>query len=397
MSPQRVPAGIRFKEAGKIYYFDAGGFDLSVGTFVVVDTSHGKEVGRVVVSPDQVLASEIKDSLKPILRLADHEDLERSKELKKRAQEQLAVAKKRVIDEELELRVVAADYSLDESQLSFYFTADDRVDFRSLAKELSEEMDTRVQLLQIGERDRAKLIDGIGRCGERLCCSSWMSNFPTVSIRQAKEQDLPLNPSKLSGACGRLLCCLTYEYDQYREIKGGLPKVGSRISTPTGDARVLKINVPKETISLSIEGSQEPVEVPLVEFRLMYGTAMRPKELTENFEKDLMAKDISKSASGRSPTAMPPPRPQQQQPSQTPRPQQQQGQRDKTGTPPASGDERPKRRRRRGGRNRRRRGGGGQGRGGQGGGGGGQSSGGGGGQGGGSRGSGGGQSGGGNS
>ncbi len=357
MSPQRVPAGIRFKEAGKIYYFDAGEFDLSVGNFVVVETSHGKEVGRVVVSPDQVIASEIKESLKPILRLADPVDLERSKELKKRAQEQLAVAKQRAIDEQLELRIVAADYSLDESQLSFYFTADDRVDFRSLAKELSEEMDTRVQLLQIGERDRAKLIDGIGRCGERLCCSSWMTHFPTVSIRQAKEQDLPLNPSKLSGACGRLLCCLTYEYDQYREIKGGLPKAGSRISTPTGDARVLKINVPKESISLAIEGSPETVEMPLVEFRLMYGTAMRPKELTEKFEKELMAKDAAKTPPAtQAPTAGRPPRPQQQQ-------------RDKQGTPQASGEQRPKRRRRRGGRKRRR---GGRGGGGQGGGGGGQ-------------------------
>ena len=351
-SQQRVPAGIRFKEAGKIYYFDAGGFDLAVGNFVVVDTSHGKEVGRVVVSPDKVVAIEIKDSLKPILRLADPEDLERSKELKERAQEQLAVAKKRAIDEQLELRIVAADYSLDASQLSFYFTADDRVDFRSLARELSEEMDTRVQLLQIGERDRAKLIDGIGRCGERLCCSSWMTNFPTVSIKQAKEQDLPLNPSKLSGACGRLLCCLTYEYDQYREIKGGLPKVGSRISTPTGDARVLKINVPKESISLAIEGTAETVELPLVEFRLMYGTAMRPKELTETFEKDLMAKDVAQSSATQAPTAGRPPRPQQQQ------------QRDTQGTPQASGDQRPKRRRRRGGRNRNRRRGGGRGQGG---------------------------------
>ena len=355
-SQQRVPAGIRFKEAGKIYYYDAGGFDLVVGSFVVVDTSHGNEVGRVVVSPDQVVASEIKDSLKPILRLAEPEDLERSKELKKRAKEQLAVAKKRAIDQELELRIVAADYSLDASQLSIYFTAEDRVDFRSLARELSEQMDTRVQLLQIGERDRAKLIDGIGRCGERLCCSSWLTNFPTVSIKQAKEQDLPLNPSKLSGACGRLLCCLTYEYDQYREIKGGLPKVGSRISTPTGDARVLKINVPKETISLAIEGTAETVELPLVEFRLMYGTAMRPKELTDTFEKDLMAKDVAQSQGAQAPTVGRPPQP---------RPQQQQ--RDKPGTPQASGDERPKRRRRRGGRKRRRGGRGGQGGGGQGG------------------------------
>ena len=341
MTSQRVPAGIRFKTAGKIYYFDAGGLELSVGNFVVVDTSHGKEIGRVVIAPDQVIASEIKESLKPILRIADVEDLERSKELKKRAEEHLIVARQQAIDNELEMRVVAADYSLDGSMLSCYFTAEDRVDFRSFAKELSEQFDTKVQLLQIGERDRAKIIDGIGRCGERLCCSSWMTNFPTVSIKQAKEQDLPLNPSKLSGACGRLLCCLTYEYEQYREIKGGLPKVGAKISTPNGEARVLKINVPKETIDLLVDGVQEKLEMPLIEFRLMYGTAIRPKELTDTFEKELMAKDVAQAASA--PTAERPPRVQQQQ----------------EGQPQGSGGQRRRRRRRRGGRGRRRGGGGG--------------------------------------
>jgi cell fate regulator YaaT (PSP1 superfamily) len=192
--------------------------------------------------------------------------------------------------------VVAGGYSLDGSQLTFYFTAEDRVDFRSLSKTLSSRLNTRVQLLQIGDRDRAKVVDGIGRCGERLCCSSWLTTFPTVSIKMAKEQDLPLNPSKLSGACGRLLCCLTYEYDQYREIKGGLPKVGVRISTPTGEAKVLKINVTKETISLAVADAPQPVEMPLAQFRLMYGTAIRPKELTETFEKELFAAEQAQAA-----------------------------------------------------------------------------------------------------
>ncbi len=319
VAPQRVPAGIRFKEAGKIYYFDAGGFDLAVGNFVVVDTSHGQEVGRVVVAPDQVVASEIKESLKPILRLAEPEDLERAKELKKRAEEQLAAGRRHAKEQGVNIRVVSCDYSLDAAELTYYFTAEDRMDFRSLARSLSAELDVKVQMLQIGDRDRAKIVDGIGRCGERLCCSSWMTSFPTVSIKQAKEQDLPLNPSKLSGACGRLLCCLTYEYDQYREIKGGLPKAGARISTPTGAARVLKINVPKETITLAMDGEPESVEMPLIDFRLMYGTAIRPQELTQKFEKELMEKDVAEAASGggaspsgRSRTA--PPRPAQGRP-----------------------------------------------------------------------------------
>ena len=345
---QRVPVGIRFKEAGKIYYFGAGSMELDVSNYVVVETSHGQEVGRVVISPEQVIVSEIKESLKPIIRQAEPEDLERAAELKERAKEQLSLARKKAEEERLKMRLVAGDYSLDGSRLTFYYTADDRVDFRSLAHDLSEELDTRVQLLQIGDRDRAKLVDGIGRCGERLCCSSWLTSYPTVSIRMAKEQSLPLNPSKLSGACGRLLCCLTYEYDQYREIKGSLPKVGARISTPTGPAKVLKINVVKETISLALADSRDTVEMPLIDFRLMYGTAIRPQELTETFEKELMAVDSPQAAAPPAPEA--PPKPQAEQ-TQTPSP-----------APEASGEGQPqrrRRRRRRGGRRRNRGGGGG--------------------------------------
>ncbi len=338
---QRMPVGVRFKEAGKVYYFDARGFDLDVGNYVVVETSHGHEVGRVVVSAEQVIASEIKETLKPILRLAEPEDLERATALKKRAQEQVSIAREEASQQGLDMRLVSGDYSLDSSQFTLYFTAEDRVDFRSFARTLSSRLDAKVQLLQIGDRDRAKAVDGIGRCGERLCCSSWLTIFPTVSIRMAKEQDLPLNPSKLSGACGRLLCCLTYEYEQYRDMKGGLPKVGARISTPTGEARVLKINVLKETISLLIGEPPQAVEVPLTQFRLMYGTAIRPKELTETFEKELFAADLSRAG------ALPPPESPPAAPIQ------------EVAAPPepSSEERRRRRRRRRGGRRRRRDGG----------------------------------------
>ncbi len=341
---QRTPVGVRFKEAGRVYYFDARGFELDVGNYVVVDTSHGREIGRVVIAPSQVIASEIKDSLKPVLRIAAPEDLEKAQELKKRAADQLVTVRRRATDDRFNMRIVGGDYSLDGAQITFYFTSEDRVDFRPLSRTLSTELNVRVQFLQVGDRDRAKIVDGIGRCGERLCCSSWLTSFPTVSIRMAKEQDLPLNPSKLSGACGRLLCCLTYEFDQYREIKGGLPKVGARISTPTGEARVFKISVPKESISLWIDGEQAPVEMPLDQFRLMYGTAIRPKELTETFEKQLFE---SEGAEQR--VAPPPPRPGPPvQEIQAPPVQPQQ-----------PSDEQARRRRRRRGGRRRRRGGGG--------------------------------------
>lgn len=285
---QRVPVGVRFKEAGKIYYFDARGFELVVGNYVVVETSHGQEVGRVVIAPDQVIASEIKETLKPILRLADPEDLKRAAELKEKAKEQLAIARRKAEEQGLEMRLLSGDYSLDGSKVTFYFAADERIDFRSLVRELSSEFKAKVQLLQVGERDRAKLTDGYDRCGLRLCCSSWQTAFPTVSMKTAKEQDLPLNPSKLSGVCGRLFCCLTFEYEEYRQLKGTLPKAGALVSTPTGEAKVLTINVPRETVTLRLAETAQVVSMPIDQFRLLYGTAVRPKELVETFEKELL-------------------------------------------------------------------------------------------------------------
>lgn len=335
---QRVPVGIRFKSAGRVYYFDARGFDLDVGAYVVVGTPQGQDLGRVVVAPDQVIVSEIKETLKPIIRVAEQEDLERTEAQKKRAADQVTTVRKHVGDEGLDMQVVGGDYSLDGQQVTFYFTAEDRVDFRSLVQGLTAELDAKVQLMQVGERDRAKIVDGIGRCGERLCCSSWLTAFPSVSIRMAKDQSLPLNPSKLSGACGRLLCCLTYEHQEYRKVRGGLPKIGARLSTPTGEAKVLSISVPKETITLSVPGSSDRVEMPLAEFRPLYGTAIRPGNVTKTLDKDLGAKpSLEPVAAAPEPAPPPPERPAAKASEAT------------------DGQERPKhrrRRRRRGGRRR---------------------------------------------
>lgn len=273
--------GVRFREAGKVYYFDGGGHSLPVGTYVVVETSHGQEVGRVVVSPDQVIATEIKEPLKPVIRVAEREDLEKVESLRSKAREELTLVREKVVEHELPMRVVGVDYNLEGSQLTVYFTAEDRVDFRAFVRDLSSVVQTRVQMLQVGDRDRAKAADGIGRCGERLCCSSWLTGFPTISIKMAKEQDLPLNPSKISGACGRLLCCLAYEYEQYRNLRGQLPKVGHIVSTPVGMAKVLGLNVLKQTVSLRLEEGFAVVEMPVEEMRLQYGTAVRPVEMTE--------------------------------------------------------------------------------------------------------------------
>jgi cell fate regulator YaaT (PSP1 superfamily) len=283
--------GVRFREAGKVYYFDGSGHQLPVGTYVVVETSHGEEVGRVVVSPDQVLSSEIKEPLKPVIRVAEREDLEKTESMRTRLLEELPLVRDKVVEHELPMRVVGADYNLEGSQLTVYFTAEDRVDFRGLVRDLSGVLRTRVQMLQVGDRDRAKLADGIGRCGERLCCSSWLTGFPTISIRMAKEQDLPLNPSKISGACGRLLCCLVYEHEQYRELRGQLPKIGQVVSTPAGMAKVASLNVIKQTVTLRLEEGYATLELPVDELRVQYGTAVRPVETAQEVDASLLVKE----------------------------------------------------------------------------------------------------------
>jgi cell fate regulator YaaT (PSP1 superfamily) len=283
--------GVRFREAGRIYYFDGSGHRLPVGTYVVVETSHGQEVGRVVVAPDQVISSEIKEPLKPVIRVAEPGDLKKAESLRAKAQEELALVREKVTEHELPMRVVGADYNLEGSQLTVYFTSEGRVDFRGLVREISSVLQNRVQMLQVGDRDRAKMVDGIGRCGERLCCSSWLTGFPPISIKMAKEQDLPLNPSKISGACGRLLCCLVYEYEQYRELRGQLPKVGQMVSTPVGMAKVMALNVVKQTVTLRLEEGYGTLEVPVEEMRLQYGTMVRPVEVVEEVQASLRGEE----------------------------------------------------------------------------------------------------------
>ncbi len=284
---QRVPVGVRFKEAGKVYYFDSGEHDLDVGNYVVVETSHGQEIGRVVIAAEQVIASEIKESLKPIMRAATPEDIEQWRALKERAAAELREAKREAAGSGIEMQIVSGEYTLDGSQITFYYTAEDRVDFRPLVRDLSSRFGTKVQMLQVGERDRAKLIDGYDVCGQRLCCASWQTSFPSVSIKMAKEQDLPLNPQKISGVCGRLYCCLTFEYDGYRELRGQLPKVGSMVSTPAGEAKVNSVNVLRKTVRLWLTEQKQVIEMPAVDLQMQYGLTVRPVELVREIEEPL--------------------------------------------------------------------------------------------------------------
>ena len=254
--------GIRFKKAGRVYYFDPAGIDLEVNDYVVVETTRGPELGRVVISPKQVLASEIAGPLKPVVRKAEPEDVSRVQELDSKVEEALAECGRLIAELNLPMKLLSAEYNLDGSRLTFFFSAVERVDFRRLVRELANRFKVRVELRQIRPRDEAKLIGGFGRCGRPLCCMSFLSEFAPVSIRMAKEQDLPLNPMKISGVCGRLLCCLGYENEQYRIMKEKLPREGQRVSTPMGIASVVQGNPLKETVLVRLE-SGTTVELPL--------------------------------------------------------------------------------------------------------------------------------------
>jgi len=256
--------GIRFKRAGRVYYFDPTGFDLEVNDYVVVNTARGLELGHVVISPKQVLANEITKPLEPVVRKAEPEDIEHAQEFEEKEREARAECDKLVTELNLPMKLLSAEYNLDGSRLTFFFSATERVDFRELVRKLTSRFKVRVELRQVGPRDVAKLIGGFGKCGRPLCCMSFLSEFASVSIRMAKEQDLALNPMRISGVCGRLLCCLGYEIEQYRAMKEKLPKEGQRVSVPMGIAKVVGGNPLKETVLVELEGGAR-VELPLSE------------------------------------------------------------------------------------------------------------------------------------
>ncbi len=260
--------GIRFRPAGRIYYFDPQGQSYTNGQFVIVETVRGVEAGRVVIASKKLAESELSDPLKPILRLANEDELRMMLSFKGKEKDALVRCAQQVEQHNLPMKLVEAEYTFDGSRLTFYFTADERVDFRALVRDLAATFRTRIELRQIGARDQAKLQGGVGVCGKTLCCSSWITDFGVVSIKMAKEQDLPLNPSKISGVCGRLLCCLSYENDNYIQAKQNMPQIGTMLNTPSGLGKVVSINVPKGSVEVMLESGviiQVPVRAPAEE------------------------------------------------------------------------------------------------------------------------------------
>jgi len=243
---------VRFKDSGKTYHFDPHELTLASGDWVVVDTVRGPELGRVAMAPADLPTDQLFGELKPVLRRATPTDLDQLHQLQQHEDDALRDCVDKVREHNLPMNLVKAEYNFDGSRLTFYFTADKRVDFRALVRDLARTFRTRIELRQIGPRDEAKLLGGVGPCGRLLCCSTFLPDFARVSIKMAKDQDLPLTPSKISGVCGRLLCCLSYEHEQYVEIKAELPERGDWVQTGHGPGEVIAVNVVKENVTVDL-------------------------------------------------------------------------------------------------------------------------------------------------
>lgn len=244
--------GVRFKKAGKIYYFDPGDIDVQKSDNVIVETARGIEFGECVTGPKLVKEDDIVSPLKSVIRKATEEDIAGHNENKIKEKEAFEICTQKILEHELVMKLIDVEYTFDNNKVIFYFTADGRVDFRELVKDLATIFRTRIELRQIGVRDESKMVGGLGPCGRPLCCSSFLGDFVPVSIKMAKEQNLSLNPTKISGICGRLMCCLNYEQDTYEETRKKLPRVGSIVETADGRGEVVFNSVVKELVKVKL-------------------------------------------------------------------------------------------------------------------------------------------------
>ena len=244
--------GVRFKNAGKLYYFDPGSFWPTAGDAVIVETVRGIEYGEVVTGVKEVSDELITPPLKKVIRIATAEDAAHDADNRARERDALALCQKKVQEHKLQMKLVGCEYTFDNSKILFYFTSDKRVDFRGLVKDLATAFHTRIELRQIGVRDEAKMMGGLGMCSRPVCCAQFLGDFQPVSIKMAKEQNLSLNPTKISGICGRLMCCLKYEEDHYEATRRRMPRVGKDVITPDGVGMVVDLNILKETVRVRI-------------------------------------------------------------------------------------------------------------------------------------------------
>lgn len=250
--------GVRFRTAGKIYFFDPGKFNIKRNDHVIVETARGIEFGTVVGDPREVEDKKVVQPLKPVLRVANARDIEQEAANKKKEKEAFKICLEKIKKHKLEMKLIDAEYTFDNNKVLFYFTADGRIDFRELVKDLASVFKTRIELRQIGVRDETKIMGGIGICGRPLCCHTHLSEFVPVSIKMAKEQNLSLNPTKISGVCGRLMCCLKHEEETYEDLNRRLPNVGDYVTTEEGlKGEVHSVNVLRQLVKVIVEVNDE--------------------------------------------------------------------------------------------------------------------------------------------
>ncbi|PRO64380.1 PSP1 domain-containing protein [Alkalicoccus urumqiensis] len=257
--------GVRFKKTGKIYYFSPGDLHIEKDDYVIVETARGTEFGKAVIGTKEVDEQDVVLPLKKVLRLATDKDKRTVEENKQEAEKAFDVCLKKINEHKLEMKLVDVEYTFDRSKVLFYFTADGRIDFRTLVKDLASVFRTRIELRQIGVRDEAKMLGGIGPCGRMLCCSTFLGDFEPVSIKMAKDQNLSLNPTKISGLCGRLMCCLKYENDEYEQAKKELPDLYKKLNTSYGRGKVVGLNMLERLVQVEIFESKQVVEFTLDE------------------------------------------------------------------------------------------------------------------------------------
>ena len=254
--------GVRFRTAGKIYFFSPGGLELKAGDKVIVETARGVEFGSVVTGIKEVPDDQISQPLKPVIRIATQDDVRREAKNREKEKEAFKICQEKIRKHGLEMKLIDAEYTFDNNKVLFYFTADGRIDFRELVKDLASVFRTRIELRQIGVRDETKIRGGIGICGRSLCCHTYLTEFAPVSIKMAKEQNLSLNPTKISGVCGRLMCCLTNEEETYEELNSHLPSIGDYVTTPEKlKGEVQSVNVLRQTVKVIVSLDNDEKEV----------------------------------------------------------------------------------------------------------------------------------------
>ncbi len=263
--------GVRFKKVGKIYYFDPSDLEIKLNDFVIVETARGIEFGSIVVGPKLIKVEEIVSPLKKVLRIAEDEDFDIHRENVKLAKKAHKVCEEKVELHNLEMRIIDVEYTFDNNKIIFYFTADGRIDFRNLVKDLAAIFKTRIELRQIGVRDEAKMLGGLGPCGKPCCCVQFLGDFEPVSIKMAKEQNLSLNPAKISGLCGRLMCCLKYEEEAYEDALSRMPNVGDIVETEVGVGTIVYTYTLLETVKVRValeDGSEDVFKYPIKDIKV---------------------------------------------------------------------------------------------------------------------------------